>query len=474
MKKSITTSKSSIILKKMIIATMSMVLFTNCDKDNHDSSTPPQTKDVAVTLMTNVTDPMIMSIKNDKSKMEYYGDRSDTGKPIAIRQVNFTDKDGLQTQGFFDANKKPIAIIAPNGVHFFIEWTNDTDFNLLAISADGNTQINTSGSIKSTSKSSVAAKNKHSNTRIGPLKLKPLPVNSFKKQTTASITGNYFTINKCGPFNTSPNMAWVNLRDGNGNFVRRLDLTMVDTGKFIFRVPSNAIPSVNIKDMIQATKTLIDGVCEISSNVPGSITIFGTAMCSSLSIALASTVIGAAVSAPFFAACEYSVLLLENHCTFKDILNAAPSGSIDVFDVTVYATPNIILNGVVAGIPQDSKTIDYVAPAQGPFPDISMNLDDKISVKSFILSPSTPLAGNDYNAVVDISCLNIGTVIKISIIGSDGYTDEISYTVTSSQTSDSFILTVPGGNVGVNDECTVEVSTLGSIVATRKAYLVFK
>ncbi|MFH6999716.1 hypothetical protein ACHRVZ_17475 [Flavobacterium sp. FlaQc-57] len=103
-----------------------------------------------------------------------------------------------------------------------------------------------------------------------------------------------------------------------------------------------------------------------------------------------------------------------------------------------------------------------------------MNLDDKISVKSFILSPSTPLAGNDYNAVVDISCLNVGTVIKISIIGSDGYTDEIAYTVTSSKTSDSFILTVPGGNVGVNDECTLEVSTLGNIVATKKAYLVFK
>ncbi|MFH6999714.1 hypothetical protein ACHRVZ_17465 [Flavobacterium sp. FlaQc-57] len=137
--------------------------------------------------MTNVTDPMIMSIKNNKGTMEYYGDRSDTGKPIAIKQVNFTDKDGLQTQGFFDPSKKPIAFIAPNGVHFFIEWTNNTDFNLLAISADGNTQINTSGTTKSISKSSVAAKNKHSIRRICSLKLKPLTVTSFKKQTTLQL-----------------------------------------------------------------------------------------------------------------------------------------------------------------------------------------------------------------------------------------------------------------------------------------------
>ncbi|MFH6999715.1 hypothetical protein ACHRVZ_17470 [Flavobacterium sp. FlaQc-57] len=123
--------------------------------------------------------------------------------------------------------------------------------------------------------------------------------------------------------------------------------------------------------MIENTKNAIDGFCDVSSNVPGSITNLGTDMSGSLTLALTSTVIGTAVSAPFFAACESSVLLLNHYCTYKDILNLTPPGLIDVFDVKVYATPNVILNGVVAGIPQDNKTIDYIAPAQGPFPDIT-------------------------------------------------------------------------------------------------------
>lgn len=109
----------------------------------------------------------------------------------------------------------------------------------------------------------------------------------------------------------------------------------------------------------------------------------------------------------------------------------------------------------------------------GYIPDSDISLGGSINIASFKFIPSTPSAGVNYVAVAGLRCLPEDTFIQMSIIGTDGYTDSVYYTIPSDQQNYTTELHVSGAEEGVRDECNITITLPDGITLTKDALLVF-
>ena len=96
------------------------------------------------------------------------------------------------------------------------------------------------------------------------------------------------------------------------------------------------------------------------------------------------------------------------------------------------------------------------------------------AINAFKLEPSAPIHGEDYVATAYLSCIPAGTLITMSIVGTDGYTDSQSQTVGTDSPHIDATSHVPGAESGVYDVCTVVVTPPGGPSLTKTASLVFQ
>jgi len=134
----------------------------------------------------------------------------------------------------------------------------------------------------------------------------------------------------------------------------------------------------------------------------------------------------------------------------------------------------IKLYAYINGLPDKVRSDLVTAPGDGPFPNLSIISKAESRIKKLTLNPSAPQQGVDYEALTDVECLLAGTVVKIKVLGSDQYEDEISYTVSSQSPKGQFTLSVPGADADVQDIVTVTILLQNGKVLTRIASLVFK
>ena len=111
-------------------------------------------------------------------------------------------------------------------------------------------------------------------------------------------------------------------------------------------------------------------------------------------------------------------------------------------------------------------------PPEGPYPKLSVEVKGLIEVSVLKLTPASPRSGEEYTATGIISCLIKGDVVNISVVGTDGYTDAISNTISETGNQD-FSLSVPGADSGIQDVVSLKIIRAGIEIGNRIASLVF-
>lgn len=112
----------------------------------------------------------------------------------------------------------------------------------------------------------------------------------------------------------------------------------------------------------------------------------------------------------------------------------------------------------------------YIKPETGQVL-LSQEIPGEMTIDSFTLTPDFPHEYEPYVAEANFHCVPPGSTIRISVVGTDGYTDSISQTTTS--TKGHFSLRVPGSYGGVRDVCTVEIVSPDNDILVTTAVLLF-
>jgi hypothetical protein len=95
------------------------------------------------------------------------------------------------------------------------------------------------------------------------------------------------------------------------------------------------------------------------------------------------------------------------------------------------------------------------APIGGPYPTIlSIAFPGNVTIQSFTTDPVNPPAGVGYTATAVIKCAPANTVVNLSIVGTDGFTESVSCTVEGNSLCAMF---VPGAAPGVVDTLTAQI-----------------
>jgi hypothetical protein len=95
------------------------------------------------------------------------------------------------------------------------------------------------------------------------------------------------------------------------------------------------------------------------------------------------------------------------------------------------------------------------ASTSGPFPYFNVRAGTGVEVVAFKTAPVDPAQFQGYVATVTIACATPGTNVTLSIRGSDGYTDQVTFTLQGNSDLNFF---VPGGAKGVVDVISVTIA----------------
>ena len=461
-------------MKKMKYTLLLLVLVVgiiSCSEDDETNEIQENIPTSGINVYTNASDPLIVeSVDSKGNKAQFYGTRDSNGRPLSFDRLNVTS-DGREQVYLYDELGRPSTILADNGTQFELEWLTNETFALTVNTPDGLNQINTivnlsdPGSIKNTQNKAVSQRTRHAQ-----LNYKSITQNT--SENTKNKTNNNIFLNTYECFeNTDVSNPYIVVQDEDGAFLRSIYPQRIATGKYGATIPNDLAPSIDGQEVCQDIAGFINDACDLP-NLPDN---FFATMCLSLSTALASTGIGAPVAGQVFVACEAIVLAYEVSCTLFGV--ADTSGLKDKLCNSNFVnqtwTEDLQFIGVVNGLPNNITSEVVVAPGQGPYPTLELDLGNETAIKSFYINPSAPSSGQDYNAIARISCLRPGMIVELSIVGSDGYTDSQSYTISAVDPLGEFSLNVPGAVAGIQDTCTINVYLeLGGTI-TRTASIVF-
>lgn len=474
---------------------------TSC---HHDEDTTTSNNNSSITALANLNpnEPVIANVSNKEGQsVVIMGTKDAQGYAKKLEQVIITQtEEENPTEIFFDENEKIKEMIAPNGVRFQFDWISDKEIALTLIDPNTNEQLNTLLDLSNkNNQSKVVSRGSNVKTRVGnsSLKIEPIvdvaPIISTKKHTRAEksgIVGNVY-LEQCGAPTTA--QCWVDVYDysnltgsfGRGKYRGRFTCTKVGDGHYQFQLPANYNVHHNMADYCDDINDIIGNICDANAfTAPGS----GAkeAMCIYISGALASGIVSAPVAAGFLVACETTSVALDLSCSLLDgsiggidLAPGAPSigdglcAALREMDYT-WDTP-LLLQPVVNALPSCIYGTAQVYKADGNLKDMKVTWGGKPVINSFKLVPSAPSHGVSYQAIAELYCLPIGTNVTMDIIGTDGYSNSQTSTITSGQNLNyKATLDVPGADTGVKDVCTVTAVTPDGETVTKKASLVFQ
>ncbi|MEP5364900.1 MAG: hypothetical protein ABJQ37_13705 [Reichenbachiella sp.] len=469
---------SEILFSKKVLALLLIcvaIFFINgCGGD--ESSDPEPSR---FTLMTNSNDPQFLSVEATSGELiEVFGTRNNFGAPEQIDQIIVKGIDQKEQVYFLDDQGRPNEILTDNGTKFSLEWLSETDVALTILSPDGSTQINTeidlldnsSGRIQNVDPTNGRTQRNNilSATYTSKSMVAAGPTN------TESSDGTTVNVFQCGVPKDAD--VYVDVETTNGSLIRRLRPIRISEGVYSTKIPNELASTIEPDEICKSVKSVLDNIC-MASQIE-SIPLLGTRICAQLSIAVGSTGVGSVVAGQLFAACEALTFGMELYCSTLGA-SAAPGApsladelcNAEFLDYTI--TEDIVLKGVVIGLPNNIYSEPQQVSGNGPYPELYVNLGSETVISGFILEPSIPQPNESYRAIAKLFCLEVGTEIDISIVGSDGYTNSTSYFVSSADSYGEYELNVPGALEGVEDVCTLQLKMLDGTTLTRTASLVF-
>jgi hypothetical protein len=451
-----------------IIIMLGLFIIT-CKKDK--KPTPTSVKS-GFTVMSNGSDPLIVSYtKTSDESIDFYGTRDAKGIPLKINMV-MVKKNSDTTIYKLDDSGKPVDITAPNGTRFEFTWSTPQKAALTIISKDGLNQLNTNIDLSKKAPTSLKGI-KTNNTRPGNnAKILFTPYHNLQANAVNATGASNVTVNvtACG-LPTDGEVA-VHLKSKSGQQLGYFPAYQVSKGNYVAQVPTDKAPKINPAEICSTIASVLDVAC--IANESG----LTTVLCPTITIAVAATEVGALFAAEIYASCTAVTAGLEIYCNTLNASGAPGAPSLvemicesDILDRAI--TEDIYIYATVAGMPTNAYSQFKLVAAGSTFPNLDVALSSKTTIRKLTLSPASPAAYQGYTATSDIFCLQAGSVITMTVIGTDGYHDSETTTVTSTQQNGLFSLYVPGGASQVEDKITLTVRLLDGTTLTRNAQLIF-
>ena len=435
---------------------------------------------------TNPYDQIIALIyTQDHDSIMVYGDKDANAKPVNVREliIHQHDAEGRTIIKFDDQNR-PYDYIAPNGVRMLLEWLDESSAALTLIYPETGEQLNTivyfdEGRQERISHTSNSTRNGNVSMTIND---NPIIKNELYHPSSKSVQGSLYGT-ACGGMQ-GYGTYWVNVYKEIGvydYFIGSLPCSHYVDNRYIYTIPDGLFTHhhINAADICNdVLGALNDYVCPI---IEGAGPAGMQYICVSISAAIASAGVSAPAAAAFLMVCEGVSAALTYYCSTLGYSPApgAPSLS-EVFCELFRAldfnwTDPIKLVPVLNALPHNvyGSGIWYEYGTGSPSP-LYVDSGGDPAINSFELIPSAPVAYQGYEAIAHLSCLPIGTLITMSIVGTDGYTNSQSQTVQTDNPYFDATLYVPSSYSGVYDVCTVVVTPPGGPSLTKTASLVFQ
>ena len=481
------------------ILSLSVLLFTSCNLfDFLNKKSNGNVKEGSF-ISTNSSDPQFVKLITDKDEeISVFGKRDAAGLPSKINQINIKDSKGDEYSFYYNKDGKLITAIADNGTVFNYKWLGNNKVALNIICNDGINQIDTEIDLtqiqpKSVLNINTAAKTRSADGLYSKVKFSPIemPIETPKLNKSAKViadgTVHNLSVTSCGsPVNYE--ILRVNLVDQAGiSVLKELNAVWVANGKYTITVPNGLAPELDPQKAAEALSSVLSDYCDAAGLVgelPEQLLLTSSA-CAYISGKLALTGVGVTVAPTVGAACTGITSAMAVYCATLGA--SGPPGTDSVLDkmlenkflenfkLTGGIRMHVYFKVFTEGYSSGTKIVGFNV-ADGVTSNLKAEMAEnaKPMIKTIELSPSSPSEGQDYTISANVFCIPIGSVVTISMVGSDGYSESETYTVSDvSQSSGKFSLAIPGADQGVRDEITVIVTTPDGSEISKSASLVF-
>ena len=434
---------------------------------------------------TNPYDQIIALIyTQDHDSIMVYGDKDANAMPIGIRElvVHQHDEEGRMVIEF-DEQNRPIDFLVPNGVRMMLEWLDESSAALTLIYLPTGEQLNTIVYFDESRQERIY---NSLNTRRGDASMtinnnpKPRIENENKvlHYDSRSIEGSLFGY-ACGGMQSWGDYYVNVFRDygSHYSFIGRLPCYHVVANRYRYAIPEGYFSHhyINAYDICDAIVNFLGYTCTAleGQTMP--------AICVSIATGLGyAAAIQPEAYAAFYMVCEIVVRGLNYYCMTAGN-SPGPGGPTigdrfcELFRGIEHSWSNpIYLSPYVKALPYDVMGQGAHYNGVGTPNPIYVDSGGDPSIDEIELQPAAPLDHQDYDAIAHCSCLQGGSRITMSIVGTDDYSDSKTIYLSTDNEHVDATLHVPGAETGVRDVITVVVTLPdGSTLPPQTAHLVF-
>lgn len=440
------------------------IAYTGCSKD--EVNPPPEDKGFTETYYSNPGDPKILTLDSAGRKVTYLGVKTVNGMPTSITQalVDAPDLNPLnQTLIQFDAQGRVSSLSSPAGGMMGLTYVSDTSvvivFNLPDNQGAFQTSFNPLKPTKSKGcncdeSSGTVFTRRQETSAIVPFKdwYQARQLKSSTLLNAASGSGNIYA-----QYNVSGSgVSGLNVTATAEASDKSISAVAVEAGEqigaFRYILPTTPAPPAPPAGYGDKALELMNKVC-----------------LGAIPLGLAKHQICLRMVNPIaIVKCEAILTAYVWLCranTGRRIGNyVKDSYSAEQIKVTITAQH--------ASLP--TKTMSVTAkPSMGTFPEANFYYDDYCVLSQLYTNPADPDPEQGYTITAKAENFIAGVdQVTLSMIGTDGYTKEQTFTLDASATCSMFI---PGAAQGVRDDITATVLTSGNPMAgqVRKISIIF-
>lgn len=450
------------------------------------------------TFRTNPKDPLILKVNTQAGELiEYYGARNTDGIPKSIDVVSYrTDaKKEEATYCYFDSQSNLSKVIAEDGSQFLFKWTATNKAVLTFVSGDKAHQLSTeidfakpSGAsgrvavIPASAETSVQARDGQRVRFSEPRQPEPEPGGLAMARMAAQSV--MVDVKKCGFPADADVWVYMYKYDKLNQLVKvgQYQTYRVTKGMYdCMLIPDEAAAKLEVNPQKMCKWAIDQGVCKAGASA------VSAGLCLGLTAVAAGYSGGAAARVALAACNKWVSRALNQVVTYgcKQVIDdvAATQKAYEYCDAQFENvdyrlwTGNLLFIARAFGVgakPIDSKGVEI--DGKSPYPKLNIDLGGSPTVNSLVLQPAKPLVRQSYVAQAILDCLPSGTRVTMSIVGTDGYQDSVTSTVSSLLSDGTYVakLMVPGAKlVGINDTVTLVADVANGKQLRQTASLVF-
>jgi hypothetical protein len=447
---------------KKLITILSLLIFmtvtlTTCDLINDLLEEDDDTSEIKGTYEMNLNpgDPTLLKSTNeDGSVFTFFGTKDFEGaaEKVDIIDIQYPGESGTYKMMVRD-DGTPGKIFTPEGSTFEFEPISEKEFYLSIASKTGEIRISTKVNLDSLEKMMEAVSQPLSIAQ-NDVRRNQAPPALFTPSSTVESTwpsgtlkGNKLILNltSCGqPMPFALLKPILIMKPPAGKEILRVPMNN-GGGEYSFTLPDPSLPSTQIQKVCNKIGKAVDKICLTYSFSPTAVSILVKTL-------VAEQFPNAPDKESITKVSDKVTKIIPQLCMIKDEVNIA-----DFCELVgeIYLNPN-----------PDQYTYTLVAFGSGKMTEIPLgnfdpntggtityDIPGEFNVWEFRTDPRDPAPLEGYTAIAEIECASPqGTEVTISIVGSDGYTNSQTSTVTA---NGQVTLYVPGGAQSVKDVLTV-------------------